>query len=61
MRKMVGKKIQDELTRIEVLHRHWYKLSLAERASIAKTSPDLSAFFRRETEPRAEVRLESRD
>ena len=53
MRKMVGKKLHDELTRIEVLHRHWNKLSPAERASVAKISPDLSAFFRRDLEPRS--------
>ncbi len=50
MRKMAERKLHDELTRIEVLHRHWNKLSLAERASIAKISPDLSVFFRREME-----------
>ncbi len=51
MRKIAEKKLHDELTRIEVLHRLWNKLSPFERASIAKSSPDLSAFFRREMEP----------
>jgi hypothetical protein len=37
---MVEKKLHDELARIEVLHRHWNKLSPAERASVAKISPD---------------------
>ena len=52
MRKMAEKKLQDELTRIEVLHHHWNKLSPAERAAVAKTSPDLSVFFRRNLESR---------
>ena len=43
---MSKQKIHDELDRIEALHRHWNRLSMTERASIAKTSPDLSVFFR---------------
>ena len=47
-RKTPKQKLHDELNRIEVVHRHWNRLSMAERASIAKISPDLSAFFHRE-------------
>jgi hypothetical protein len=46
-RKTLKQKLHDELNRIEALHRHWNRLSMTERASIAKTCPDLSGFFRR--------------
>ena len=41
-----GQKFLDELKRIETLQREWNALSFAERASVAKVSPDLSLFFR---------------
>ena len=41
-----GQKFRDELKRIETLQREWNALSVAERASVAKVSPDLSLFFR---------------
>ena len=41
-----AKKVRAELKRIEALQRKWNALSMAERISIAKISPDLSLFFR---------------
>jgi hypothetical protein len=43
----VRQKQRAELKRIAILQREWNALSMAERASIAKESPDLSLFFRR--------------
>ena len=40
--------LRDELNRITALQRQWNALNLAERVSVAKSSPDLSAFFRRD-------------
>ena len=40
-------KARDELNAIESRQREWNALSAAERASVAKASPDLSLFFRR--------------
>lgn len=39
-------KIRAELKRIEILQRKWSALDTAERAAVAKVSPDLSLFFR---------------
>ncbi len=44
--------LRDELNRITALQRQWNALNLAERVSVAKSSPDLSAFFRRDIESR---------
>ncbi len=43
----VGQKLRHELKLIEALQREWNALSVAERLSVAKVSPDLSLFFRR--------------
>ena len=57
---MSKQKLHDELNRIEALHRHWNRLSTGKRASIAKTSPDLSAFFRPGLNIRAEPAVHAR-
>ena len=44
--------LRRELDRIALLQRRWNALSVAEKRSIAKGSPDLTAFFRRAAEPR---------
>jgi hypothetical protein len=43
----VGQRLRHELKVIETLQREWNALSVAERISVAKVSPDLSLFFRR--------------
>ena len=43
----IGQKLPYELKLIEALQREWNALSMAERLSIAKVSPDLRLFFRR--------------
>ena len=40
-------KLRAELKRIKALHREWNALPVAERAWIARATPDLSLFFRR--------------
>ena len=40
-------RLRHELKVIEIRQREWNALSHAERASVAKVSPDLSLFFRR--------------
>jgi hypothetical protein len=37
--------LQKELKRIKALQRRWNELDLAQRRSIARQSPDLTAFF----------------
>jgi len=44
--------LRDRLQRMQTLQEQWNALSLAERAAIAKQSPDLSSFFRRESKER---------
>jgi hypothetical protein len=44
--------LRDQLQRMQALQEGWNALSLAERAAIAKLSPDLSLFFRPESKDR---------
>lgn len=46
-------KLRAELKRIEALHCEWNALPVAERAWIARATPDLSLFFRRHIETEA--------
>jgi hypothetical protein len=48
--KKSGQDLRDELNRIKALQQEWNALSLADRVSLAKRSPDLSAFFRGDIE-----------
>lgn len=50
--KKSGQELRDELNRIKALQQEWNALSLADRVSLAKRSPDLSAFFRGDMESR---------
>jgi hypothetical protein len=44
--------LRDQLQKMQTVQERWNALSLAERAAIAKLSPDLSSFFRPKSKDR---------